>query len=91
MLHIIKTPNALQELCTIYQNGDQVLLIEDSVYAANAHHPMFTILKSMDVLALEADTQARGVFNRISPSITMVDYVGFVNLTAQHTSSLTWE
>ena len=91
MLHIIKASHALQELCAIYQNGDQVLLMEDSVYVANAHHPMFTILKPMDVLALESDVQARGIIHRISPSITMVDYAGFVNLTAQHASSLTWE
>lgn len=90
MLHIVKCALALQELNHAYQEDDKVLLIEDAVYMANAHHPMFTILKPMNVQVLEADAQARGILHRLSPSVAVVDYAKFVQLTAQHASSLTW-
>lgn len=90
MLHIVKQPNALLELIEVYQVGDQLLLVEDSVYLCNAQHPMFTILKSMDVFVLKADAEARGIYNRISPSLSVVDFDGFVELTVAHSTSLTW-
>ncbi|GAK18717.1 tRNA 5-methylaminomethyl-2-thiouridine synthase TusB [Vibrio sp. JCM 19053] len=40
---------------------------------------------------LESDAQARGIANRISPSLTIVNYSGFVELTAKQDKSLTWD
>lgn len=90
MLHIVQTAHALSEVSNAYQEGDQVLLVEDSVYVSHAQHPMFTILKSMDVSVLKEDALARGIFNRVSPSLYVVDFAGFVELTATHQTSLTW-
>ncbi|EGU30173.1 hypothetical protein VII00023_14929 [Vibrio ichthyoenteri ATCC 700023] len=90
MLHIVQTPQALVEVANAYQEGDQVLLVEDSVYVSNAQHPQFTILKPMDVLLLEEDALARGISNRVSPSLSVVDFAGFVELTVTHSTSLTW-
>ncbi|WP_434997237.1 sulfurtransferase complex subunit TusB [Vibrio scophthalmi] len=90
MLHIVQTAQALSEVSNAYQEGDQVLLVEDSVYVSHAQHPMFTILKPMDVSVLKEDALARGIFNRVSPSLCVVDFAGFVELTAAHPTSLTW-
>ena len=61
MLHIVQTAQALSEVSDAYQEGDQVLLVEDSVYVSHAQHPMFTILKPMDVSVLKEDALARGI------------------------------
>lgn len=90
MLHIVKSLTALNELVTLYSDGDQVLLIEDAVYASNTQHPIFPILKALEVFVLVADVQARGIQNRVSPSCHQIDYAGFVDLTAKQISSLTW-
>lgn len=90
MLHIVKSLSALNELAPLYKEGDQLLLVEDAVYASNVQHPMFSILKTFETLVLSADVQARGIQNRVSPSCTQVDFSGFVELTATHSNSLTW-
>ncbi|GAK84830.1 tRNA 5-methylaminomethyl-2-thiouridine synthase TusB [Vibrio ponticus] len=90
MLHIVKSLSALNELMPLYKAGDQVILVEDAVYASNAQHPMFSILKTLEACVLIADVQARGIQNRVSPSCTQVDFSQFVELTAKHSNSLTW-
>ncbi|WP_260261319.1 sulfurtransferase complex subunit TusB [Vibrio intestinalis] len=90
MLHIVKTTSAIQDMAKLCQEGDQVLLIEDAIYAANSQHGLFSLLKSLQVYVLENDAIARGIYNRLSPSITAVDYAGFVELTEHHANSLTW-
>jgi len=90
MLYIVKTTSAIQDMAKLCQEGDQVLLIEDAIYAANSQHGLFSLLKSLQVYVLENDAIARGIYNRLSPSITAVDYAGFVELTEHHANSLTW-
>ncbi|BDR12257.1 sulfurtransferase complex subunit TusB [Vibrio sp. STUT-A11] len=91
MLHIIKTVSALEGAVTLLSEQDDVLLIEDAVYAANPQHQAFHYVKSAAVFALESDIQARGLGNRISPSVTVVTYTGFVELTVKQDKSLTWD
>ncbi|UUM30859.1 sulfurtransferase complex subunit TusB [Vibrio japonicus] len=90
MLHIVKSPQALLELGAVVDEHDDVLLIEDAVYVANPQHKDFLKVKGMRVSVLIADLEARGVINRTSPSVALVDYNGFVSLTAKHETSLTW-
>ncbi len=91
MLHIIKTISALEDAVLLCSEQDAILLIEDAVYAANPQHQAFSKVKHNKVFALQSDSQARGMVNRISPSVTVVSYSGFVELTAKHDKSLTWD
>ncbi|MDV6254143.1 sulfurtransferase complex subunit TusB [Vibrio sp. EA2] len=91
MLHIIKTVSALESAVAMFSEQDDILLMEDAVYAANPQHPAFHHVKNATVFALESDIQARGMGNRISPSVTIVSYTGFVNLTVKQEKSLTWD
>lgn len=91
MLHIIKTVSALEEAVLLYSEQDDILLIEDAVYAANSQHQAFHYVKNISVFALESDIQARGIANRISPSVTVVKDSGFVELTVKQEKSLTWD
>ncbi|KUI97115.1 sulfurtransferase complex subunit TusB [Vibrio sp. MEBiC08052] len=91
MLHVIKTDAALKRVHPFYSAQDTILLIEDAVYAANPLHHAFELLKEKAVFVLKADAKARGICHHISPSTTMTDYLGFVELTEQHRSVMTWE
>ncbi len=91
MLHIIKTVSALEDAVVLYSEQDDILLVEDAVYAANPQHQAFSQVKHNKVFVLESDIQARGMANRISPSVDLVSYSGFVELTAKHAQSLTWD
>ncbi len=91
MLHIIKTVSALESAAALFSEQDDILLIEDAVYAVNPQHQAFHLVKSASIFALESDIQARGMGNRISPSVTVVTYTGFVELTLNHDKSLTWD
>jgi tRNA 2-thiouridine synthesizing protein B len=91
MLHIIKTVSALEDAVVLYSEQDNILLIEDAVYAANPLHRAFRYIKNTSVFALESDIEARGITNRISPSVVVVSYSGFVELTVNQDKSLTWD
>ncbi|MEL7293177.1 MAG: sulfurtransferase complex subunit TusB [Pseudomonadota bacterium] len=91
MLHIIKSVSALSEAVRLCQQHDELLLIEEAVYAAIPQHSAFHQLKKRSVFALKNDLDARGIPHRISPSIDVVDYVGFVALTVKQDKSLTWD
>ncbi len=91
MLHIVKTVSALEEAAALYSEQDDILLTEDAVYAANPQHRTFSLVKHTQLYALESDIQARGMSNRISPSVAVVSYAGFVELTIKQDKSLTWD
>ena len=90
MLHIIKSQQAITDAVLVVDEGDSVLLIEEAVYAANPQHHLYSQLKGFSVFALQADLAARGVSARVSPSIEVISYPGFVELTAENAQSITW-
>lgn len=91
MLHILKSLKQIAHVAAMLSDNDEVILIEEAVYAANSQHLAFSTIKAMQCNVLKNDAEARGVVNRISPSLTVVDYEQFVQLTACHDKSITWE
>lgn len=91
MLHIVKHYQSLPEAMDYSAEGDIILLVEDAVYAALTGHRANGYLnqKPLSVYFLEADIKARGLV--IESQYTIVDYSGFVELTEQNASSITWE
>lgn len=90
MLHIIKSVSALSEAVRVCGENDELLLIEDAVYAVNPQHHAYPLLKGHDCSVLVADLAARAMTNRVSAQLTVVDYRGFVEMTVKHPQSLTW-
>lgn len=90
MLHIIKSQQAITDAVLVVDEGDNVLLIEEAVYAANPQHHLYMQLKGFSLFALQADLAARGISGRVSPSIEVISYLGFVELTAENAQSITW-
>ncbi|CAM2989929.1 sulfurtransferase complex subunit TusB [Vibrio rarus] len=91
MLHIVTRLNALDDLARYLFDTDNVLLTEEAVYAVNPQHKKHALLPvTVTVSALLPDLQARGVESVCAPHITLVDFAGFVDLTAESDKSMTW-
>lgn len=96
-LHVInKTPqnrSLYLNMLNGLSSGDAVLLIEDAVYSAlEAHQSIFTALSPDDIQlsALEADIQARGLEDKLSPRFSSVNDQGFVKLSCEHDKIVSW-
>lgn len=98
MLHIInKSPfetNSLDSCLRMAQPGHALLLIEDGVYAATQGSAAAGRLRqagaTLKVYALLPDMEARGISNKLADGVALVDYAGFVDLTAQYKTSQSW-
>jgi tRNA 2-thiouridine synthesizing protein B len=91
MLHIVKNIQALEEVVSVFSDGDSLILIEQAVFAANPQHKAYRQIQGLGIAVLVSDAKARGIENRISSNIALIDYDGFVELTVTHTNSVTWE
>ncbi len=98
MLHIVnKSPlqtHTLETCLRMAQPGHALLLIEDGIYAATVGSATEERLRAccatLKVYALQPDVDARGVTGRLIDGISLVDYGGFVDLTAQYSTSHSW-
>ncbi|MGM3173319.1 sulfurtransferase complex subunit TusB [Dickeya lacustris] len=83
----------LEALIRMTCADDAILLIQDGVIAALDGSSVCERLRSSSpasVYALIEDVEARGLTAQISSAVTLVDYTGFVRLTALHTRQLAW-
>jgi tRNA 2-thiouridine synthesizing protein B len=98
MLHTVnKSPterNALESCFKYLKKGSAVLLIEDGVYGAlkgsTTTKMVEQTLKNFPIYALYPDIEARGMQDRVIDGIKLVDYSGFVDLVAEHTTIQAW-
>jgi len=99
MLHMVnKSPfekNSLDTCLRLVKENSALLLIEDGVYAALKgtanEEKMVTAAKKVKVYALGPDLRARGLDDgKIIDGIEVVDYSGFVDLTAEHDTVQSW-
>ncbi len=95
ILHLInKSPyeRSSLDLCAGYvKDGDAVLLIEDGVYAAMKGGAVAGKLSGLDVSVLGPDLAARGISEeKLVDGVSVVDYSGFVDLTAAKDKVQSW-
>jgi tRNA 2-thiouridine synthesizing protein B len=90
MLHIIKRLDNIESATRYSTSGDEFLLVEEAVYAINPNHKYHSILNIPSTKALLADVEARGIINKCAQVIELVGFDGFVDLTAEHSKSITW-
>ncbi|MHB1677686.1 MAG: sulfurtransferase complex subunit TusB [Sulfuriferula sp.] len=98
MLHIVnKSPfenNTLSNCLRFVQPGAAILLIEDAVYAATkgtvAERGLQEVMGTVKIYALWPDLEARGVQDKVIDGIKLVDYGGFVDLAAEHSTTQSW-
>lgn len=99
MLHVVnKSPferNSLDSCLRLAKAGSAILLIEDGVYAALKGAATEDQLKAAtgeySVYVLGPDLKARGMSEeRVVEGIQVVDYGGFVDLTAENDKVISW-
>ncbi|WP_113628044.1 sulfurtransferase complex subunit TusB [Pectobacterium peruviense] len=95
MLHTLSTSPYHADLDTLLRSleqGDALVLLQDGVIAALAGGDIIQRLLDSAVLlyALRPDTEARGVTEQISNSVTLIGYNEFVQLTVEHPQQLAW-
>jgi tRNA 2-thiouridine synthesizing protein B len=93
MLHIIKSRDGFEAAKSYSSDQDTFLFIEDGVYLAICAELEQSGLKAsnVNVYALENDIKARGLTTPLESTLKLVDYKGFVALTAQEGNSITWQ
>lgn len=100
MLHIVnKSPLQTKSLDSClrvagHTKAGAVLLVEDGVYAATKGNSVAAQVeqaaKNIRVYALRPDLEARGMQDAVIDGINLVDYGGFVDLVAEHSSVQSW-
>jgi tRNA 2-thiouridine synthesizing protein B len=77
MLYIINKSSLPTDAFCLIKTDDVILLIEDGVYINNLN-------MTENSYALKSDVIARGLLDKISSQIKLIDYEGFVELAIQH-------
>ena len=98
MLHIVNKShterNALASCLRLAQDGHALLLTEDGIYAATqaaaAGSGIAAATARLKVYVLQPDVQARGMEGKLAAGITGIDYGGFVDLVAEHSTNQSW-
>ena len=99
MLHTVnKSPferNALASCIRLAKAGSAILLTEDGVVAAmkntNYSKMIADAMANIKIYVLGPDLKARGLSEEnIVDGITVVDYGGFVDLAAEHSTVQSW-
>lgn len=81
-----------QTILPLIDAEDDVLLIEDAVYAALIDSPAANFLSetAAGCYVLYEDLAARGISDKVSPRFQIINYQYFVQLTVKHTQQFTW-
>ena len=91
MLYIVSEPCQLAKVARYVQSNDDVLLIENAVYATALTSPYYEILNQLpQAFVLYNDLAARAWLNRCDENIEMIDEMGWVDLIARHRASMRW-
>jgi tRNA 2-thiouridine synthesizing protein B len=95
-LHIIsKSPyqdRSLQDCLSICNEADELLLIEDAVYAAIDGSPFASEINDAGIIyyALSADINARGLASSNTGLAQLISDSEFVDLTVKHRAIQSW-
>ena len=90
ILHTLNktSPELLAQLCAASSQDDVILLIEDGVYHALSADALTQLhAHAAQVCVLADDASARGI---AASHLTLVDYTGFVELSARCSKTVNW-
>jgi tRNA 2-thiouridine synthesizing protein B len=95
MLHLVnKSPyenGNLNTASSIMKSDDELLLIEDGVYAAVKGGKASAMLAGHKVSVLGPDLAARGITaDKLADGIGVIDYAGFVDLVEKNDKVQSW-
>lgn len=82
----------LATLCRLVAKGDALLLLQDGILCALEHTAALDQLLTTDatVCVLQEDVIARGLIEKISAKVQLINYNGFVRLSENHPQQMAW-
>ncbi|WP_407079439.1 sulfurtransferase complex subunit TusB [Candidatus Regiella insecticola] len=82
----------LSYLLALVTPKDDILFLQDGVTAVIKDSEIFNNLlsQSKNLFVLKDDLSARGLNEKISEIVTVIDYAGFVDLTVKHHQHFAW-
>lgn len=95
ILHTVNTSpfrtDCLRACLRFIGEGDAVVLLEDGVYGASLGvETGLDALPDLPIYAITADVEARGLADRISDRVQLIDYNGFVELCTRYALIKNW-
>lgn len=91
-LYIVNRVDRLQDVVKVMGNDDRLMLIEDGVYGVV--QAKYTVILPEHIqqrtFCLKDDADARGITPLAHPDVQWVTVDGFMELTEQCASCLTW-
>lgn len=89
------THNTLKSCLTTCTQHDSILFIEDGVFGVLPSAPSIDALEKLSmqgtkIYALSRDVNARGLTQKISEFVQLIDYDEFVKLTVNHKCVQSW-
>ncbi|OAN17091.1 sulfur relay protein TusB [Photobacterium jeanii] len=96
MLHTVTTSpfqsQALADCLRYSSENDVILLLQDAVVAAIDENNWCQTLKNSGrkVYLLQEDARARGLIDKLTTDVEVIDYTGFVALTITHDTQMKW-
>ena len=89
------TPNSelLESCACLISDDDCLLLLGDGVYAGVIGNKYASIMDTINckIYALKEDCDLAGLGNKISKRVAIIDYNGFVSLSAEHEKHIPWD
>lgn len=92
-LHTISSSpkhDLLQACLRVISPGDGILFIEDGVYHCCDNKSLLSISRDNIVYGLREDLVARGLRDKQDDLVEVVGYHKFVELTIQHSKTVSW-
>tara|TARA_B100000902_G_scaffold333066_1_gene331368 strand:- start:1278 stop:1571 length:294 start_codon:yes stop_codon:yes gene_type:complete len=95
-LHTLSLPpnSELLESCArLISDEDSLLLLGDGIYASVVGSKHLNLLDTINckIYALKEDCDLAGLENKISKGVAIIDYNGFVSLSAEHEKHIPWD
>ena len=95
-LHTISLPpnsEILESCARLISDEDSLLLLGDGVYAGVIGSKYLNLLDTINckIYALKEDCDLAGLENKISKGVVIIDYNGFVSLSADHEKHIPWD
>ena len=95
-LHTLSLPpnSELLESCArLISDEDSLLLLGDGIYASVVGSKYLNLLDTINckIYALKEDCDLAGLENKISKRVAIIDYNGFVSLSAEHEKHIPWD
>lgn len=88
-LHTLNSPTLLESCLRALRAGDRLLLLADGVYCG-CDSELLASISAVEIVALHDDLLARGLGERVAPTVQSVSMSDFVRLCCESDKVINW-